>query len=296
MGTGIVSVAMLSAGQQLISRVLLAIAAGMWLLLAASFLWRIMLDREGWRADVQRPAALTAVAGTAVLGARLTVLGWSWAGWALLAFSTVLALGLIPAATPAALSARTGASFLVVVGLQSLAVLAAMLGSRTPNAAAAIAALLPFAAGIATYAVLLARFRLAELREGAGDHWVSGGALAISTLGCAQISQALASAHAATWLAHPLRVAALVLWALTVAWLPILLLAELRWRRLGYDVRRWATVFPLGMYAVMSDATGSVGRAQGLLAFGHAWAWVALAAWALVAVGWCVQSTRRVRT
>ena len=30
------------------------------------------------------PAALTSVAGTAVLGTRLTLLGWDWAGAALL--------------------------------------------------------------------------------------------------------------------------------------------------------------------------------------------------------------------
>jgi hypothetical protein len=36
------------------------------------------------------PAALTSVAGSAVLGTRLTVLGWDWAGVALLVIAFVL--------------------------------------------------------------------------------------------------------------------------------------------------------------------------------------------------------------
>jgi hypothetical protein len=39
------------------------------------------------------------------------------------------------------------------------------------------------------------------------------------------------------------------LWVLTMLWLVVLLLADVRWPRLEYDARRWSTVFPLGMYA-----------------------------------------------
>lgn len=35
-------------------------------------------------------------------------------------------------------------------------------------------------------------------------------------------------------------------------WLPVLLLAEMLRPRLGYDVRRWSTGFPVGMYAACS--------------------------------------------
>ena len=45
--------------------------------------------------------------------------------------------------------------------------------------------------------------------------------------------------------------------------------------RLTYDVRRWATVFPLGMYAACSLATGQVTGITGIADFGQVWTWVA---------------------
>jgi tellurite resistance protein TehA-like permease len=137
---------------------------------------------------------------------------------------------------------------------------------------------------------VLARFDPLQLRIGAGDHWVSGGAIAISTLACATIAQATARSSALISVHDALRIASLVLWALTIAWLPALIGAELRWRRPSYDARRWATVFPLGMYAVMSSATGSVAKAHSLVEFGDDWGWLALAALAAATVG----LTRRV--
>jgi tellurite resistance protein TehA-like permease len=52
--------------------------------------------------------------------------------------------------------------------------------------------------------------------------------------------------------------------------------------RLGYDVRRWATVFPLGMYAASSFTTGQV---TGITGFGQVWTWVAFTGWLLVLAG-----------
>ncbi len=287
MGTGIVSIAMLGASQVAISRVLLALTALLWLLLAAAFVRRLWREREGWLADAVRPASLTAVAATAVLGGRVTQLGWSWGGWALLAAASALCLAFGAAATPEGFRSRTGASFLLVVAPQSLAVLAGELAALTGSGWLAVAALAPFALGLALYVPVVARFDRGQLREGSGDHWISGGSLGIISLASAEISHALSVTHTATWLADPLRIAALVLWGLTIAWLPLLVVAEIRWRRMAYDVRRWATVFPLGMYAAMSEAAGSVGNVQGLVVFGRVWAWVALAGWLAVGLGWC---------
>ena len=52
----------------------------MWVALAALVPLRARRDRSGSVADIRTPAALTAVAGTAVLGARLTMLGWTGRG------------------------------------------------------------------------------------------------------------------------------------------------------------------------------------------------------------------------
>ena len=55
--------------------------------------------------------------------------------------------------------------------------------------------------------------------------------------------------------------------------------------RLTYDVRRWATVFPLGMYAACSFATGQVTGIAGIADFGHVWTWIAFTASLLALAG-----------
>ncbi len=284
MATGIVSVALRSDGQEALSRALLVLTAAGWALLGALFLKRLFFDRDRWRRDAERHSSLTAVAGTAVLGTRLTLLGWSWAGWALLATATLLCLILIGVLACVRSFPTTGEGFLIVVAPQSLAVLAAVLARHMAIVWPALIALLPFAFGLCAYALVLARFDFLQLRIGVGDHWVSGGAIAISTLACATIAQATA-VSALVAVHETLRIATLVLWALTIAWLPLLVAAEARWRRPSYEPRRWATVFPLGMYAVMSSATGSVAGVHPLVEFGNDWAWVALAAWVATTVG-----------
>ena len=92
---------------------------------------------------------------------------------------------------------------------------------------------------------------------GHGDRWVADGALAISALACVKIIQAgdalrLASLHGF------LTVVALVPWCLAMLWLGPLIAAEALRPRLSHDVRRWATVFPLGMYAACSVALSQV--------------------------------------
>jgi tellurite resistance protein TehA-like permease len=74
-----------------------------------------------------------------------------------------------------------------------------------------------------------------------------------------------------------------VLWALTIAWLPVLLAAEVLRPRLGYDVGRWSAVFPVGMYAACSFAVGATAGAPAITDFARAWTWVAVAVWLLVA-------------
>jgi tellurite resistance protein TehA-like permease len=85
--------------------------------------------------------------------------------------------------------------------------------------------------------------------------------------------------------ARLLRDAALGLWLLSLLWLPVLLGAEVRWPRPGYDVRRWATVFPVGMYAACSFEVGAIASAPTITWFARVWVWAALALWVVVACG-----------
>ena len=51
---------------------------------------------------------------------------------------------------------------------------------------------------------------------------------------------------------------------------------------LDYEVRRWSTVFPLGMYAASSFVVGAVAHAGAITTFARVWVWIALASWAIV--------------
>jgi tellurite resistance protein TehA-like permease len=71
---------------------------------------------------------------------------------------------------------------------------------------------------------------------------------------------------------------------LTIAWLPVLLAAEALRPRPGYDVRRWSTVFPVGMYAACSFAVGAAVHAPGITDFARVWIWAGVAVWLVVFV------------
>ena len=81
-----------------------------------------------------------------------------------------------------------------------------------------------------------------------------------------------------------LKDAALGLWVLTMLWLPVLVVTEIAHPRLRYDVRRWSTVFPVGMYATCSFVVGTTAHAGGITSFARVWVWVAVALWVVVLV------------
>jgi tellurite resistance protein TehA-like permease len=282
MGTGIVSVALSLDGIETLSRILLAIAAAIWLTLALLVAARAARDPAWFRRQARTPAALSWVAGTAVVGARLVLLGWSGAGVVLLAGAAVLWASLI---RPVLIHWRTptsGASLLVTVATQSVAVLAAAVGVRTHASWLLVAALVPFVLGLGSYAFVMSRFEAGQLLSGRGDHWITGGALAISTLAAADIASG-ARTLAVLWQGTgPVRDLAGVLWVTSMLWLPVLVAAEALRPRLRHDLRRWSTVFPVGMYAACSFAVGDVAHAEAVTAFAQVWVWIALAVWAAV--------------
>ncbi|MGH2966372.1 MAG: hypothetical protein ACRDMH_13480 [Solirubrobacterales bacterium] len=60
-------------------------------------------------------------------------------------------------------------------------------------------------------------------------------------------------------------------------WLPVPVLAEALYPRPRYDVRRWSTVFPVGMYAACSFVVGAAASAPAITSFARVWVWVAVA-------------------
>ena len=285
MGTGIVSIAVALDGRETLSRVLLALDAAAWVILAILLPARAARDRARFRRDLRTPAAFTAVAGTAVLGTRLTLLGWNWVASILLVIALLAWLGLVGAVLRHWTTPTVGASFILTVGTESLALLAAALALAYHANWLLIASLLPFVLGLGFYLLVLSRFDVGQLATGRGDHWVTGGALAISTVTAGRIALAAERLWSSGGAVSAIEDIALALWALTLLWLPALLFAEARWPRGRYGVRRWSTVFPVGMYAACSFVVGKVDSAQAITDFARVWVWVALAVWALVAIG-----------
>jgi tellurite resistance protein TehA-like permease len=284
MGTGIVSIALSLDRHETLSRILLAIAAVMWVALAALVPLRARHDPARFQADARTPPALTSVAGTAVLGTRFTLLGWTWAGIGLLVIAVVLWALLLGPILRHWKTPTVGASLILTVSTESLAVLAATLAVPEHADWLLVIALVPFALGLCFYGFVISKFDFRQIGTGHGDHWITGGALAISTLAAGKLT---AGAKALMILGNGggiLEVLAVGLWILTILWLPLLVLAEVLRPRLHYDVRRWSTVFPVGMYAACSFAVGAVAHAEAITSFAQVWVWVALAVWTFVFV------------
>jgi voltage-gated anion channel len=250
MASGIVSLDLHDRGWDTASRVVLAVAAAAWL-----WAWAT--------ADVAQRVA--GVAATAALGSRLLALGWRAVAWGLLAVAAAIWIGRLPKVLGRE-RGRSGSLFLPAVATQSLAVLAASLGAP---AAVAVALWL---GGLALYGRAFTRFDRRELREGAGEHWVAGGALAISTLACAELAHRLSG----------LRVPAVVLWTCALAWLVALVTGELVNPRRGGVPERWSTAFPVGMYAAMTFALARLHGLHWVEPFARGWTVVAAVVWALV--------------
>jgi len=283
MGTGIVSTGLALDGQTLLSLVLLGLTALVWCIVAAAVAAAALAARGALLEHARTPGALTWVAGTNVLGARLSLLGWDRAAAALLALAVALWLVLVPAVLSRWRTPTVGLSFLLAVATESVAVLSARLAVTDGIRWLALAALVPCALGLLFYLLVLARFDLRQLGVGAGDHWIAGGALAIAALAVARCAQAVSVLHGRAGEGSALATAALAVWAAAAAWLPALLAAELVRRRRGFDERRWSTVFPLGMYAACSFAAPGAAGIGGLATFARVWIWPAFAAWLLVA-------------
>ncbi|MGW3668795.1 tellurite resistance/C4-dicarboxylate transporter family protein [Streptomyces sp. NPDC005141] len=287
MATGIISVGLQLTGYETLSRITLVLASLAWLALAADFVVRLVRDREQWTRHAGTPAGLTAVAATTVLGTRFSALGWQWLAEALLALAVVLWPVLLLPVVRHWRRRMTGGVFLVCVATQGLSVLGSTIATAVGPDWLAHAALVLFWLGIVLYGVTFAHFDLWEVKRGAGDHWVAGGALAISALAGAKL---VAAHHGSPYLWNDddqgvLRATTVALLVLDLAWYCVLLVAEVVWPRLRYDVRRWATVFPMGMSAVATLSVATALDVFRLKGPGQVLLWIAVAAWLAVAAG-----------
>ncbi|MFF7747707.1 tellurite resistance/C4-dicarboxylate transporter family protein [Streptomyces sp. NPDC007971] len=287
MATGIVSVDLHLAGAETLSRVFLWLACIAWVALAAHFAVRLVGQWERWVTEARSPGALTAVAATTVLGTRISALGLQHLAQTSLALAALLWPPLLVLVVRHWRPRMPGAVFLCCVATEGLAVLAATLAAATTTAWLARAAMVLFWLGLVLYGLALVHFDLRQVLEGPGDQWIAGGALAISALAGARLLSA-DSARLYLWNDDDrgvLRDTTVVLLVLDLAWYVVLLAAEAVRPRPGYDTRRWATVFPMGMTAAATlSVVAAVGGAW-LTGPGRVLVWVAVAAWLVVAAG-----------
>ncbi|MQY35275.1 hypothetical protein SRB17_32480 [Streptomyces sp. RB17] len=287
MATGIVSVGLHMTGDETVSRVVLAMACVAWAALAAEFVLRLVGDRQRWVTEAESPGGLTSVAATTVLGTRISAVGAQTAAEALLALAALLWPVLLVLVVRRWRRRMPGAVFLCCVATEGLAVLAATLATAERAAWLAHTALVLFWLGLVLYVLALTHFDPRQVLEGAGDHWIAGGALAISALAGANLLIA-GDAGMYLWNADDrgvLRNVTVTLLVLDLVCYVVLLAAEAARPRPGYHVLRWATVFPMGMTAV---ATLSVDTALGvpwLTLPGRVLLWAAVAVWLAVAAG-----------
>ncbi|MER6449669.1 tellurite resistance/C4-dicarboxylate transporter family protein [Streptomyces venezuelae] len=278
MATGIISAGLRLTGRDAASLAALAVAGALWLVLAADFVSGLLGDRGRFRAEADTPAALTAVAATTVIGARLAQQGWQTAAAVLLVLAAVLWPGLLFNVLRHWRRRMPGAAFLGCVATQGLSLLAASLADAGRHDLLARAALAAFCLGLLLYLAALLRFDLREVVGGAGDHWVAGGALSISALAGSKLT----ASPVWTGTAHTtLRNVTLALLALSLVWYVVLLAAELRHPRPRYDIRRWATVFPLGMTATACLSVAGPAGVDWLRPLGEVLLWIAVGAWLL---------------
>lgn len=282
MGTGIVAVSLLLDGRRAEGGVCLALAAAVWAALACAMLVRLALARPALVTEARVPAALTAVAGSAVLATGLALDGWRRPEVPLLLVAGALGAALCVPIARHWRAPTVGVSFLAPVAVASLAVLAADVAARRDARWLLGVATAALAAAIALYAFVLVRFDRREVATGNGDQWVAGGALAISALATGRIATAGAALTVPRAEIAVLRDAALVIWVLAALWLPLLSVAEVRHPRLRYDPHRWATVFPVGMYAACSFVVGRAAGVRALVSFARVWVWVAVVVWLVV--------------
>ncbi|MEU5952896.1 tellurite resistance/C4-dicarboxylate transporter family protein [Streptomyces sp. NPDC047525] len=282
MATAVLSVGLHLLGLEWASLVLLGVALVVWLFLATVFVRHLLTERDRWHHEIDTPPALTAVAATAVLGTRISLLGHQPVSVALLCLSVLLWPLLMSHVIRHWQSRVPGAAYLVCVATQAIVVLAATVATADRQTWLMWPALALFAIGLVLYAVVLLRFDFRQLATGQGDHWIIAGAMAISAL-------AAAAPHGPLRWATPahdaLRIITLVALGLALAWYAVLVVCELRWPRLHHDVRRWATVFPLGMTAVAALSTSTAADVPALWTCGKVLLWPALAVWAVVGAG-----------
>jgi tellurite resistance protein TehA-like permease len=324
MATGIVALAMRSAGWPTGGRVLfwvgVAAYAVLWVLTAVRCLRYWTAVRNDYASHARGPGFFTIVAATGVLGTGSVLFyGAADAGLALwfacIALWVVLSYTILPGLIevenkPPPEKGISGVWLLTVVATQAVCVLGCHVAPQLPGewmGGGLFAALCFWLAGGMLYLWLIAMifyrvmFHPLTPADLAPPYWINMGATAISTLGGVSLAAVAGHSELLGELRPFLKGMTLLFWATATWWLPLLLMLGV-WRHgvkrypLTYDHGYWGAVFPLGMYAVATFRLANEFGLPYLHPLAQAFAWVALAAWSLTAIGLARLLARTPRT
>jgi tellurite resistance protein TehA-like permease len=291
MATGIVSIAAADHGFDVISEVMVVLAAVALpvLIVAAATAWR----RESWKlTDLDVSLRLcTYIAACAVVGARLAehrVVLWVLAGMALqgwLALAPVVARCMWRDRGVGLRDRAHGGWELASVGTSGLAIVMADLKI-------VFLAMLFWAIAIGVYLLMTGLIVWRAVHDPAApelvqpDIWILMGGAAIATLAGDHIHKAGLEAGL------PVTV---VTWFVATAWIPPLIYVTLQRFRRRHELPPglwWAAVFPLGMYSAATYATAVETGVRWLTVVSLVFFWIAFATWVIVAIGSLVEFRR----
>jgi tellurite resistance protein TehA-like permease len=302
MATGIVSVAASDASLGDLASVLRWAALAMLGVLVSFYGAGVIVHRRVRSSEFGHPITVfDAFSLVAAVAVTAVALGVQLSGWALVViWGGVVVLWLIIAALTLRALVRDGGSdvvgyasgrwLLAVVSIESIAVLGTAVSVATGSAVALGAALIAWAAGEVAYPVVAFVIAMRLHRRGwhsmdvTPDHWILMGALAICTLAATDL--AVPSPVVIPGLRAGIATAAWLTWIGAGTLYPLLAVTSFRrlivWRVTRQsDIRWWAVVFPLGMYAACTFGLFHLTHVDALRVLASAIFWPALAAWVL---------------
>lgn len=301
MATGVLSVAARNTGHPLLASGLAWVAPPTLVVLIALAVLRFARRGSAFAPSLTRldheTGRYTLVAACGILGTRFGSAS-SVADASLGVAACALWLGLLPLLVRAVRASgrgelvgrARGSWLLVVVGTEAVAATAAVFvrDTRVPGLAAASAAL--WLLGLLLYAVITALVVVRATRalrpaDFTPDTWVLLGALASGALAGGVLAEVVAPGWRTA-----VSTVDIAVWVAASAWGPALLLGEV-WRVRagfvpGYDHHRWATVFPLAMYASACSTLVTATGLPFLALLARVVFWCALALWCAMVVGW----------
>ncbi len=308
MATGILSIGLDMWNVPALANFFFAMAGLTWLILFFLYTWRLLVFPQQVLENLLNTKTtfvfFTFVAATAILGLLafqhaliiLAVICWilAFLVWSLLLYCSFTALSF--AHPNRNVNVVHGGWLILIVGTQSLVILGAALVFEFEEFAGfmMIEILMLWSLGLIFYAIFVTLFcyriffKAMQLKHYSPLMWVIMGAAAISANAGISILQIKPMFPALVSLLPMIKLISIMLWTWATWWIPLLLIFGI-WKhihmkvKLTYDPMQWSIVFPLGMYAVITQNLATSIEFSPLSYVSHGMLWLAFVAWIVVA-------------